>query len=499
MDGVAAAPVASPTSAPEFEPVIGLEVHAQVSTKSKMFCGCSADIFGAPPNTHVCPVCLGMPGALPVINRAAVQATIMTGLALNCDIPEYAKFDRKNYNYPDLLKGYQISQYDLPLSRNGSTSIQTDGEEKTIRIRRVHLEEDTAKLFHTSDGFSLIDANRSGMPLMEIVSEPDLHSVQDVRQYSLKLRQVLRYLQVSSGDMEKGAMRFEANISLRPRGTDGLPPTRVEIKNLNSFRTMLHAVEFEIARQGRVLRDGGTVTQETMGWDETRNVTISQRSKEEAHDYRYFPEPDLPPLHTSREQVQEIQSHLPELPDQKRRRYVAELQLTDYDAGVLTADSETASYFERAAQAASGTAVRPKSISNWLTSEIFGRSAGDLAGLRITPAQLVGLLVRVEDGTISTTIAKTVLGEMLLTGADPDQIIKEKSLAQIQDEEAIKRAADAVLAENPGPVSSYLAGKEAVIKFLVGQVMKQTKGKADPKLATQALVEKLRSIQENQQ
>lgn len=498
MDGVAAAGVASPTSALEFEPVIGLEVHAQVSTKSKMFCGCSADIFGSPPNTHVCPICLGMPGALPVINQAAVEATIMTALALKCEIPQYAKFDRKNYNYPDLPKGYQISQYDLPLSLNGSTSIQVDGETKEIRIRRVHLEEDTAKLFHTPDGYSMIDANRSGMPLMEIVSEPDMHSVQDVRQYSLKLRQVLRYLGVSSGDMEKGAMRFEANISLRPRGSNQLPPTRVEIKNLNSFRTMLHAVEFEIARQGRVMRGGAQVTQETMGWDEIHNVTVSQRSKEEAHDYRYFPEPDLPRLHVSRDWVDEIRTRLPELPDQKRARYVEELELSEYDSGVITADKDTAAYFERAVQAARRTGVRPKSISNWLTSEIFGRSSGDLSELKVAPEQLVALLARVEDGTISNTIAKTVLGEMLQSGGDADRIIADNKLAQIHDKEAIESAAESVIARNPGPVASYLAGKEAVLKFLVGQLMKETKGKADPKIATRVLKEKLTTLGEKQ-
>ncbi len=479
---------------PKFEPVIGLEVHAQVSTHSKMFCGCSADIFGAPPNTHVCPICLGMPGTLPVINQAAIEATIMTALALHCEIPEYAKFDRKNYHYPDLLKGYQISQYDLPLSRYGWIQIQVNGEEKRIAIRRVHLEEDTAKLFHTADGYSLIDVNRSGVPLMEIVSEPDLHAVEDVKQYSLKLRQILRYLGVSSGDMEKGAMRFEANISLRPRGSIELPSTRVEIKNLNSFRAMLHAVEFEIARQSEIMGVGGAVTQETMGWDEAHNVTIPQRSKEEAHDYRYFPEPDLPRLHITRDWVEQIRARLPELPDEKIRRYIEEFQLSAYDAGVITADRDIAAYFDRAVIAGQARGVTPKAISNWLTSEVFGRFKGDINDLKVTPEQLAGLVERVtnlDNRRISIPIAKMVLDEMIVTGKSADSIIAEKDLTPISDFGQVEEAVDRVIAANPKPVADYLAGKEALFKFLVGQVMKETKGKALPAAVNTVLQEKL--------
>ncbi len=482
------------TGETEFEPVIGLEVHAQVSTKSKMFCGCSADVFGAPPNTHVCPICLGMPGTLPVINQAAVEATIMTALAFGCEIPEWAKFDRKNYHYPDLMKGYQISQYDLPLSRNGSVEIVVNGQPKRIGIRRVHLEEDTAKLFHVGGGYSLIDVNRSGVPLMEIVSEPDMHSIEDVQQYSYKLRQILRYLGVSSGDMEKGAMRFEANISLRPRGTTILSDTRVEIKNLNSFRAMLKGVEYEVTRQAKILRAGGRVEQETMGWDDLHNVTVTQRSKEEAHDYRYFPEPDLPRLHVSREWVSEIRSRLPELPDARRERYIREWQLTPYDAEVITADREIADYFQRAVAAGRPRGVSPKAFSNWLTTEVFARlDGGDISTLKISPEQLAGLLVRIDDKTISSSIAKTVLDEMLATGKDADRVIADKNLAQIQDRGPIEAAADQVLAENEKAVADYLAGKETIFKFLVGQLMRATRGKANPALANEIMLEKLKA------
>jgi len=480
----------------EFEPVIGLEVHAQLLTASKMFCGCSADYAGAPPNTHVCPVCLGMPGSLPVINQTAVEYTILTALAFRCEIPEFSKFDRKNYHYPDLMKGYQISQYDLPLSQNGYVLVDDAGVIKRVGVRRVHLEEDTAKLFHV-DGASLIDVNRAGVPLMEIVSEPEMHSVEEARLYSLKLRQILRYLGVSSGDMEKGAMRFEANISLRPKGSQELSPTRVEIKNLNSLRAMMRGAEYEIARQTKILRAGGTVAQETMGWDEERGVTVTQRSKEEAHDYRYFPEPDLPSLQVARAWVDEIRARLPELPDDRRERLMRADGLSAYDASVITAEKEIADYFDRAVAAGKQPAVDAKAIANWVTGELFRlmkETGVEVSAVKIAPAQIPDLVARVNAGTISNTIAKTVFGEMFATGRDAHAIIAEKGLAQISDRSALVGIVEQVIADNPKAVAEYLAGKEAIAKFLVGQVMKMTKGQGNPALVNELVIERLKTL-----
>jgi len=479
-----------------YEAIIGIEVHAQLSTKSKMFCHCRADVFGAEPNTIVCPICLGMPGVLPVINRKAVEYAIMTALALNCKIAESSVYSRKSYFYPDLPKNYQISMYDLPLSYDGWLEIEIEGKAKRIGIRRVHLEEDTAKLIHIHEGgesYSLVDFNRSGVPLMEIVSEPDIRSPEEARQYLTKLRTILRYLGVSTGDMEKGAMRCEANVSLRPVGSTELG-TKVEVKNLNSFRAVKLALEYEIKRQAKILDAGGRIEQETMGWDETRGVTVVQRTKEYAHDYRYFPEPDLPPLILDREWIEEIREKLPELPDAKRERFIRNYGLSLYDAKVLVADKGVAYYFEKCVERGKGR-VEPKAIANWVTGELFRLMKArnvEIEDAKITPDELVTLICLVKDGTINITTAKDVFSEMFETGHKALSIIEERGLAQISDVEELERIVDEIIESNPKPVADYLAGKEKVIGFLIGQVMKATKGKANPRLVRNLFEEKLR-------
>lgn len=472
----------------EYEAVIGMEVHAQLLTESKMFCRCSADYAAAEPNTHVCPVCLGMPGVLPVINQKAVEYTIMTALALHCQIPEFSKFDRKNYFYPDLPKGYQISQYDLPLSRDGRLEIEVDGETRRIGIERVHLEEDTAKLVHLG-GHSLVDFNRSGVPLMEIVSRPDIRTPEEARQYLTKLRTILRYLGVNSGSMEEGAMRCEANISIRPKGTNELG-TKVEVKNLNSFHSVKLALEYEIERQADTLEMGGRIEQVTMGWDEAKGVTVVQRSKEYAHDYRYFPEPDLPPLVLNWEWVKGIRARLPELPDARQNRFTEQYGLSCHDAGVLTAEKTVADYFESCVHAYPDA----KTVANWITGELFRLLKTvdvGIEAIKITPDALAELLTLVEKGSISISVAKDVFTEMFETGYPARQIVKEKGLVQISDTEELWRIVEQVIAENPGPVAEYRSGKEAVLRFLVGQVMKATRGKANPHLVNKLLKEML--------
>ena len=464
----------------EFEPVIGLEVHAELLTRSKMFCGCSVvDSTVAEPNTSVCEICTGMPGTLPVINERAIEFAVRVALALRCTIAETSVFARKNYFYPDLPKGYQISQYELPLAQDGWLDIETAAGDKRIRIRRVHLEEDTGKLFHR-ERHSLIDYNRSGVPLLEIVSEPDLRSIEEAKAYTTTLRSFLRYLEVNSGDMEKGVIRFEANVSVRQAGSNELG-TRTEIKNLNSFRAMTRALAYEVERQSAILKDGGKISQETLGWDEARSSTVLQRSKEEAHDYRYFPEPDLPPLHVEATWVAQIQSELPELPLEKRRRFEAEYALSAYSAGVLTNERSIGDFFEDAVRSA--PAVPPEKIANWISGDFFGLS--NQAGIEfqdsiVSAADLARLVELVETGEISTTSAKTIMAEMVASGNAPDSILDELGLSMIQDPEFIEDVVRRVLDENPLQVANYLDGNTGVFQWLFGQVMKETEGRANP-------------------
>ena len=474
----------------EYEPVIGLEVHAQIHTASKMFCSCPVveDTGDLEPNTYVCPVCTAMPGTLPVINARAVEIAIMTGLALHCEVPSATRFARKNYFYPDLPKGYQISQYAPvfpPLTMNGYLEIETNAGRRRVRINRAHMEEDAGKLYHVDDA-SLVDFNRAGVPLLEIVSEPDLRSVDEMRAYATKLYLILVYLGVSSGDMEKGVMRFEANVSVRPKGSDAMNP-RHEIKNLNSFRALARAVEHEITHQIEVYESGGTITQQTMRWDETRGVTYPSRGKEHAHDYRYFPEPDLPILEISREWVEELRTQLPELPDAKHARLVADYGLSDYDAEVLVADKAVADYYEIAVAA---SAADPKTVANWVTGELFrlmNEAGKEISAVPVSPQALVELIGLVEDNIINLNTGKDVLAEMFASGKTAPQIVEEQGLAQISDTAALEKIVAQVLEENPGQVDKYLGGKVQIIGWLIGQVMKATRGKANPQIVRELL------------
>ena len=479
----------------EYETVIGLEVHVQLQTQSKMFCACRADYQSAPVNSRVCPVCLGLPGALPVINRRAVEYTIMTGLALNCGIPRLTKFDRKNYPYPDLMKGYQISQYDLPIAIDGHLQIESDGTSRAIGVRRVHLEEDVAKMQHfpTSQGarddggYSLVDVNRSGVPLMEVVSEPDMRSAEEARAYLTTLHSLLQYLGVTTGNMQDGSFRCDANISIRPAGSSEFG-TRTEIKNMNSFRSVFQALNFEAKRQQRVLDDGGRVVQETRGWVEERAVTVSQRSKEEAHDYRYFPEPDLPPLDIAPEWVAELRSRLPELAPERCARFQQDYGLPEYDARLLTASKAMADYFETAACLRPQPEAHAKQVSNWMLGDLAGllnQENRDISESPVSPEHLVELIGLVDDGAISVTMGKTVLEEAYKSGASPKSIVAERGYTQISDTSAVEPAVREALEANPRAVADYLGGKESAAKFLVGQVMKLTRGQAKPDLVNQ--------------
>ncbi|GAB4498667.1 MAG: Asp-tRNA(Asn)/Glu-tRNA(Gln) amidotransferase subunit GatB [Anaerolineales bacterium] len=478
-----------------YEPVIGLEVHAELLTQSKMFCACPVlDVTEAQPNRAVCPVCAGMPGVLPVVNQQAVEYALRVALALECEILPVSIFARKNYFYPDLPKGYQISQYEQPLAVNGRLTIQTSQGEKVVRIRRVHLEEDTGKLTHIGDengGHSLVDLNRAGIPLLEIVTEPDLHSAEETRAYAQALRALLRYLGVNSGDMQKGVMRIEPNLSLHPIGSQTFG-TKVEIKNLNSFRALERAVAYEIERQTAILAAGGRVVQETVGWDDVEQVTFSQRSKEEAHDYRYFPEPDLPPLVVTDDWIARVRAALPELPAQKIARFQKTYALSAYDAEVLAAEQAVADYFE--AVVAAAPQITPKIAANWVMGELFGLLNQHGSGVESNPvsaSNLGELLTLIAEGVINQNTAKSVLAEMFSSSKTADQIVTARGLRQISDASQLAGLIADVLAQNPQQVADYHNGKEALFNWLFGQAMRAAKGKANPEVLRAELQKQL--------
>lgn len=477
----------------EYEPVIGLEVHAQLLTRSKIFCGCSTS-FGEEPNSQACPVCTGQPGSLPVINRKAVEFAIKLGLATHCRIAPYSLFARKNYFYPDLPKGYQISMYEYPLAEHGFIEITVQGEKRRISIIRIHMEEDAGKLKHgetpETARFSYVDFNRTGVPLVEIVSGPDIRSPQEAGEYLRRLRAILQYLEVCTGDMEKGTFRCDANVSVRPKGQVEFG-TRTELKNMNSFRHVEKALDYEIRRQIRVLNDGEKVVQETRLWDADQNITISMRGKEEAHDYRYFPDPDLVPLKIDEIWIEEIQKSLPELPDQKKERFVKDYKIPEYDAEILTSTKAMANYFEECVR----LFPDPKTVSNWMMGDLLRELKKDereVDQCPVAPRHLAGMLSMVKEGTISGKIAKEVFEEMYRTGDLPEKIVKEKGWVQILDTGEIEGAIRRVMDANPKLVEDYQKGKEKVFGFLVGEVMKETKGKANPKLVNELLRKKLK-------
>jgi aspartyl-tRNA(Asn)/glutamyl-tRNA(Gln) amidotransferase subunit B len=508
----------------KYEPVIGLEIHAELLTQSKMFCSCPVvDLTEAPPNSAVCPVCSGMPGTLPVVNRQAVEHALRVALALDCQVYTTSIFERKNYFYPDLPKGFQISQYQHPLARHGQLPIRVGQEERVIRIRRVHLEEDTGKSTHFSsweDGggadeeeaghrsggsqtlrsqtlpYSLIDLNRSGVPLLEIVTEPDMHSAAEVGAYARGLRQLLRYLEVNSGDMQKGVLRIEPNISVRPVGSTSLG-TRSEVKNLNSFRALERAVDYEIERQIALIEAGQPVVQETVGWDESRQITVPQRSKEEAHDYRYFPEPDLPPLIVEPAWVEAVRAGLPERPYQRTFRFASQYSLNDYDAALLTEEKAVADYFEAVLESSPG--VDPKTAANWIAGELFAliNQAGQTIETQAVPPDRLGeLLQLLESGAVNQPSAKKVLAEMFASGSKAPAIIAALGLDQVTDRGEIQAWVAQVLQENPDEVGEYLSGKEAIANWLFGQVMRLAGGRADPQVVRRALASGLAKLKD---
>ncbi|AJQ28229.1 Asp-tRNA(Asn)/Glu-tRNA(Gln) amidotransferase subunit GatB [Pelosinus fermentans] len=477
----------------DYEIVIGLEIHTELKTNSKIFCGCSTK-FGSEQNTNVCPVCLGLPGVLPVINEKVVEFAIKAGVALNCEILPFSKFDRKNYYYPDLPKNFQTSQYDLPIAVNGHLDIEVNGETKRINITRIHMEEDAGKLVHSgatisSSDSALVDYNRTGVPLLEIVSEPDIRSAEEARAYLEKVKAILEYLDVSDCKMEEGSLRCDANISLRPHGQAALG-TKAEIKNLNSFRSVQRGIEYEVIRQEEILDDGGRVIQETRTWDENKGITASMRSKEQAHDYRYLPEPDLVPIVVDPARVAEIRANLPELPDARRQRLMNNYGLSEYDAGIITSSKAVADYFDQSVQN-NGDA---KVVANWLMGEVSKHLNSEgitILDCPVSPKQLTELLTLIEKGTISNKIAKTVFEEMWTSRKDAEVIVKEKGLVQISDSSEIVAIVESVIAANPRSVADFKAGKDKAIGFLVGQIMKQTKGRANPDMVNTLLRERL--------
>ncbi|WP_288844059.1 Asp-tRNA(Asn)/Glu-tRNA(Gln) amidotransferase subunit GatB [uncultured Megasphaera sp.] len=477
----------------KYESVIGLEVHAELKTKTKIFCGCSTE-FGADPNTHVCPVCLGLPGVLPVLNKEVLHFAVKAGLALHCDILPFSKFDRKNYYYPDLPKNFQTSQFDLPICLNGYVDIEVGGKQRRIHLTRIHMEEDAGKLVHsgstidTSDS-SCVDYNRTGVPLIEIVSEPDIRSGEEARAYLEKLRSILQYLGVSDCRMEEGSMRCDANISIRPVGSETLG-TKTEIKNINSFSGVQKGIEYEAVRQAQILEEGGTIQQATRGWEEAKGITVLQRIKEGSSDYRYFPEPDLIPIEVSSEYIEEVRRELPELPDVRKERFKTEFGLSDYDSSLLTADKATADYFEAVVQ----EGIDAKTVSNWILGEIakkLNEEGISIEHIPVTPTALAALLRLIQGGTISGTMAKQVLPEMWSTQKSADEVVKEKGLVQITDTNALEEIVQKIIDANPQSVADYQAGKKKAIGFLVGQIMKETKGRANPGLVNQLLQQKL--------
>lgn len=473
----------------KYETVVGLEVHVELHTNSKIFCGCSTS-FGAPPNTHTCPVCLGHPGVLPVLNRQAVEYAMKAAMALNCTIADVSKFDRKNYFYPDSPKAYQISQYDQPIGENGWIDIEVNGETKRIGITRLHLEEDAGKLTHVDGGYaSLVDFNRVGTPLVEIVSEPDIRTPEEAKAYLEKLKAIMLYCEVSDVKMEEGSLRCDANISLRPYGQEKFG-TRAELKNMNSFRGVQRGLEYEQVRQAEILDAGGEVVQETRRFDDAAGKSFSMRGKEEAHDYRYFPDPDLVRLYISEEWKESVRASIPELPDARKARYTADYGLPAYDAEVITASKKLADFFEESLSYTKDA----KAVSNWIMGDLLGylnANGLELSDVKITGQGLGEMIGLLEKGTISGKIAKTVFKSMLESGKLPQQIVEEQGLVQISDEGAILAIVDAIIEKNPQSVEDFRAGKEKAIGFLVGQIMKETKGKANPALVNKLLLERL--------